>query len=257
MVPAHSFGQQAAELPCSYTIEKDGTATVHVGQLPPNSNVFVRCILLCCPQVDVDVTAQAPGPALLFVLMDNVPSVAKYLLIGSGQIGEQPTAASVAIPATDNSAGIDPKQTKDNTSNNAAANAGSGADEGLSAGAKKGIIIGAIACVPLFRLRPTGFSPRTAPVSCSWLSALFSPGAVDPQTSAMSPTIATSIAPPRADRAPLSATRTTPCVSSLSLGCVGPLYRTQYANPSGYHSTANLNDAPATGGYRSQRAQAY
>lgn len=33
-----------------------------------------------------------PGPALLFVVVDGVPSIGKQIMVGSGEIGEQPTA---------------------------------------------------------------------------------------------------------------------------------------------------------------------
>lgn len=47
--------------------------TLHVAQAPSNPNLF------------------APGPALAFVVVNGVPSQGKFVTVGSGHIGEQPT----------------------------------------------------------------------------------------------------------------------------------------------------------------------
>lgn len=46
-------------------------STLHVSQLPPNPNLF------------------APGPALAFVVVDQVPSEGKFVMLGSGKIERQ------------------------------------------------------------------------------------------------------------------------------------------------------------------------
>lgn len=33
-----------------------------------------------------------PGPALMFVVVDGVPSIGQQIMVGSGEIGTQPTA---------------------------------------------------------------------------------------------------------------------------------------------------------------------
>ena len=38
------------------------------------------------------------NPTVLFVVVNGVPSVGVQVMVGSGQIGEQPTNAAVALP---------------------------------------------------------------------------------------------------------------------------------------------------------------
>lgn len=70
-----NMGQRFVQLDATYTAYAgNGSATLHVAQLPPNAAVL------------------APGPALLFVLVNGVPSVGKMVMVGTGAVGEQPTA---------------------------------------------------------------------------------------------------------------------------------------------------------------------
>ena len=78
---AMSMGQRFLELETSYTIDPDSnTTTLHVSQMPPNAALF------------------PPGPAMLFLVLDGVPSWGQYVIVGSGNIGTQPTAAAQALP---------------------------------------------------------------------------------------------------------------------------------------------------------------
>ncbi|GAA5833635.1 hypothetical protein JCM11251_003189 [Rhodosporidiobolus azoricus] len=77
-----NMGQRAIELPHSYTTNSDGSAILHVQQLPPNAALF------------------APGPAMLFVVVNGVPSNATTVMIGNGQLGVQPTSAVVPLPSS-------------------------------------------------------------------------------------------------------------------------------------------------------------
>ncbi|CAL1706725.1 unnamed protein product [Somion occarium] len=79
---AMNMGQRMIQLENSYTGNSDGTAVLHVSQLPPNPAIF------------------APGPALIFVVVDGVPSIGIQVMIGSGQLGPQPTLAIAALPAS-------------------------------------------------------------------------------------------------------------------------------------------------------------
>jgi hypothetical protein len=55
-----NFGQKFLELATSYTqMQETGEVTMHVSQMPPNSNIF------------------QPGPALVFLVVDGVPSIGK------------------------------------------------------------------------------------------------------------------------------------------------------------------------------------
>lgn len=76
------MGQRYLQLDSTYTgYESNTTAVLHVSQLPPNPAIL------------------APGPALLFVVVAGVPSVGVQVMIGSGQLGTQPTSAIGPIPS--------------------------------------------------------------------------------------------------------------------------------------------------------------
>ena len=77
---AMNMGQRMLQLNHTYTAYQNGTITLHTAQLPPNPNVF------------------QPGPAFLFVTISGVPSNGTYVLVGNGQIGQQPTAPAGALP---------------------------------------------------------------------------------------------------------------------------------------------------------------
>jgi len=63
-------------------VESNGTITLHTSQLPPNPNLF------------------QPGPAMLFVTIQGIPSNATFVTIGNGQVGTQPTSAVSVLPAS-------------------------------------------------------------------------------------------------------------------------------------------------------------
>jgi hypothetical protein len=78
---ALNMGQRHIELQTSYTATKDG-ATLHVSQLPPNPAIL------------------APGPAYIFVVVNGVPSVGQYVMIGSGKIEQQAIQSAVSLPTS-------------------------------------------------------------------------------------------------------------------------------------------------------------
>lgn len=77
---AMNMGQRYLQLNNTYTVNKDGSYTLHVAQAPPNPNLF------------------QPGPAYLFVVVDGIPSNGTYVTVGNGQVGQQPTAAAAQLP---------------------------------------------------------------------------------------------------------------------------------------------------------------
>lgn len=77
---AMNMGQRYMQLNNTYTVNSDGTIMLHVAQLPPNPNLF------------------QPGPALLFVNIKGIPSMGKYVIIGNGNIGPQPTSSASPLP---------------------------------------------------------------------------------------------------------------------------------------------------------------
>lgn len=78
---AMNMGQRLLQLNNTYTVNTDGSITLHVAQLPPNPNLF------------------QPGPAFMFVNINEIPSNGTYLIVGNGQIGAQPTASASVLPA--------------------------------------------------------------------------------------------------------------------------------------------------------------
>jgi hypothetical protein len=78
-----AMGQRLIELESAYTIDKTaGTTTLHVSQLPSKNgpNLF------------------QPGHAMLFVVTNGVASIGKHLMVGTGELGEQPTENNAALP---------------------------------------------------------------------------------------------------------------------------------------------------------------
>lgn len=65
-----------------YTMNEDGSAVLHVRQMPPNAALF------------------PPGTAFMFVVVNGVPSNASMVMIGNGQIGTQPIATDAQLPGT-------------------------------------------------------------------------------------------------------------------------------------------------------------
>ena len=66
------MGQRSLTLSSTYTgYNANNTGVLHVSQLPPNPSVF------------------PPGPALLFVVINDVPSVGIQVMVGSGELGAQ------------------------------------------------------------------------------------------------------------------------------------------------------------------------
>ncbi|KAA1477801.1 DUF1929-domain-containing protein [Dentipellis sp. KUC8613] len=77
---AMNMGQRAMQLKNTYTVSKNGSIVLHVAQPPPNPNLF------------------QPGPGMVFVTVNGVPSNATMVIVGNSQIGKQPTAAASVLP---------------------------------------------------------------------------------------------------------------------------------------------------------------
>ena len=67
-------------LESTYTGYENNTGILHVSQVPPNPAVL------------------APGPAMLFVVVKGIPFVGVQVMIGSGQIGNQPVLPIGSVP---------------------------------------------------------------------------------------------------------------------------------------------------------------
>ncbi|KAG8760001.1 hypothetical protein FRC12_009642, partial [Ceratobasidium sp. 428] len=77
---ALNMGQRYIELQSTYTGNEDRSGTLHVSQLPPNPAVF------------------PPGPALVFLVVNGVPSVGQQIMVGSGQIEKQKVEGVQKLP---------------------------------------------------------------------------------------------------------------------------------------------------------------
>ncbi|KAF8178051.1 glyoxal oxidase, partial [Pholiota molesta] len=78
---AMNMGQRFLQLNNTYTVNSDGSITLHVAQMPPNANIF------------------QPGPAFMYVNIHGIPSNGSYVIIGNGVVGTQPTAPASVLPA--------------------------------------------------------------------------------------------------------------------------------------------------------------
>jgi hypothetical protein len=75
------MGQRYVQLNNTYTQNNDSiSATLHVSQLPPNPALI------------------APGPALIFVVVNGVPSIGLKVMLGSGQLGVQQILSVADLP---------------------------------------------------------------------------------------------------------------------------------------------------------------
>jgi len=77
---AINFSQRAIKLDFSYELLTNGGARLHVSQLP-SPTIF------------------PPGPALLHVVVDGIPSQGKFVMAGSGELGTQTVLPTTALPA--------------------------------------------------------------------------------------------------------------------------------------------------------------
>ncbi|CAE6530219.1 unnamed protein product [Rhizoctonia solani] len=101
---AMNMGQRMVELDSSYSVAKDGSVTMHVSQMPPNANIMT------------------PGPALMFVVVNGVPSVADEVMLGSGKIEKQPVLPVQQLPTStvETSSGTQAAPTGGNSTNSTA-----------------------------------------------------------------------------------------------------------------------------------------
>ncbi|KAK8854946.1 hypothetical protein IAR55_003685 [Kwoniella newhampshirensis] len=135
---AIGFGQKLLELETSYTIDMNtGNATLHVSQLPGNPGP----------------TLFQPGPAMLFVVVNGVPAEGEFVMIGTGQLGTQPTTTNAALPSNTVlavSATASPSETGRGSS--ASSSGGSGSSSaGLQAAVAgvSSVLIGVVSCFAL------------------------------------------------------------------------------------------------------------
>ena len=106
---AMNMGQRILQLNHTYTVESNGTIILHTTQLPPNPNLF------------------QPGPAMLFVTINGIPSNGTFVTIGNGQFGDQATSAAAVLPTnvrSSSASGSAPSSSSGNGSNGRASHTG-------------------------------------------------------------------------------------------------------------------------------------
>ncbi|KAI0746460.1 glyoxal oxidase N-terminus-domain-containing protein [Daedaleopsis nitida] len=166
---AMNMGQRAMQLKNSYTVNNDGSITLHVAQPPPNSNLF------------------QPGPALLFVVMNGIPSNGSWVTVGSGNIEKQPTLAESTLPANvrvDNVSGSGSSSSNSNTTSSTGGNSGSKNTAAIVGGIIAAIaavgILGAVFGICMARRRREAARQASAlsyPMSSASGGAVAAPGA--------------------------------------------------------------------------------
>ncbi|KAH9048036.1 glyoxal oxidase [Lactarius hengduanensis] len=77
---AMNMGQRIMQLNNTFTVQDDGTITLHTAQLPPLPALF------------------QPGPAFLYVTINGIPSNGTYVIVGNGKVGPQSTAPASVLP---------------------------------------------------------------------------------------------------------------------------------------------------------------
>ncbi|GAA5898861.1 hypothetical protein JCM6882_004016 [Rhodosporidiobolus microsporus] len=123
---AMNMGQRYVQLNSTYSTTSSG-ATLHVSPVPPNAAIL------------------PPGPVLLYVVVDGVPSNGTWLMVGNGQLGDQTIEAVTDLPGT--LPGSSKKETTtDESSSSSSSGSGSGNDN-AAAGGVKAVLGGVVAAV--------------------------------------------------------------------------------------------------------------
>lgn len=77
---AMNTGQHYLQLNFTYVVKRAGLIVYHVAQAPPNPNLF------------------QPGPALLFVTVNDIPINGRMVIVGNSHVGAQPTTPASTLP---------------------------------------------------------------------------------------------------------------------------------------------------------------
>jgi Domain of unknown function (DUF1929) len=160
---AMNMGQRFMQLNNTFTVQNDGSIILHCAQAYPNPNLL------------------QPGPALLFVTINDIPSNGTMVTVGNGQIGQQPTSPPSTLPASvlvDSASG---------SANGTNPNSGSGNANSTSSGSTShtgaiiGGVVGAIAVIGILGALVGAFIARRRRAAAS-ASASASASAPYPMT---------------------------------------------------------------------------
>jgi hypothetical protein len=150
---AMNMGQRAMQLNTTTSVNTDGSLTIHTSPPPPNPNIL------------------QPGPVFLFVTIKGIPSNGTLVIVGNGQIGEQPTSEAQPLPVPvrlDNVQGsADPSNTNANGNGQSNSDNGGGTNTGAIVG---GVIagvaaLGILGAVAAYILRKRRAASAGVPVS--------------------------------------------------------------------------------------------
>jgi hypothetical protein len=115
---AMNMGQRAMRLNSTTSVNPDGSLTVHTSPPPPNANIL------------------QPGPAFLFVTIKGIPSNGTHVIVGNGQVGDQPTSPAQPLPSP---------VRLDNVKGGADANNGDTTAQATTSGSSRtGVLVGGI-----------------------------------------------------------------------------------------------------------------
>lgn len=125
---AMNMGQRYLQLNNTYTVQSDGTIIVHCAQAPPNPGLL------------------QPGPALLFVNIYGIPSNGTMVIVGNGQMGQQPTSSPSVLPPSVRVSSATGSANGANTTNSGSGgngnSSGSTSHTGIIIGAAVGAVVG-------------------------------------------------------------------------------------------------------------------
>ena len=173
-----TMGQRFLQLNNTYTVKSDGTITLHVSQPPPMPEIL------------------QPGPVFTYVLINGVPSVGVYAIVGSGAIGTQAKLAVDPLPASvrdDTAKGLVSEGETDSTpstgnGNGSSGNSSSGDGDGMSTStigiiagvAGAAVLLALIAGILIARRRRKARAARAIPGMSAW-SAQEEPSGYNPR----------------------------------------------------------------------------
>ncbi|GAA5836857.1 hypothetical protein JCM11251_005807 [Rhodosporidiobolus azoricus] len=130
---AMNMGQRYVQLNSTYSTTSGGGATLHVSQVPPNAAIL------------------PPGPCLLYIVVDGVPSTGSWIMVGTGQLGEQPINNAVqelpgTLPASSKKeVTTDETKAKGDQSSSSSSSSSSGDNAAGAVGVKVGALVVALA----------------------------------------------------------------------------------------------------------------
>ncbi|KAK4701875.1 hypothetical protein P7C70_g4353, partial [Phenoliferia sp. Uapishka_3] len=105
---AMNMGMKYIQLNHTFTGNSNGSAVLHVSQLPPNPALYVPGPALLYVSIQVqgaldEYTWSDPLTILIlrsFVTVNGVPSIATFVMVGSGTVEVQPILAATVLPAS-------------------------------------------------------------------------------------------------------------------------------------------------------------